>query len=199
MPALHVVAGPNGCGKSTLTRTTWFSGVEVIDPDAVARGTMAGNPSEAARSALRRRQAALAAGKTLVVETTLAGSGILQFMKAARTVGYRIVLHYVSVNSAGQALIRIRNRVALGGHDVPEPDVRRRFARSQANLPAAIARADEVLLYDNTDPDMPHREVAMFTGATLWSAEHLPVWAAAAIAHEVARRPWLRPWPLDES
>ena len=66
MPTLHVVAGPNGCGKSTLTRTTWFSGVEVIDPDAIARDTMAGNAAEAARSALRRRQAALTAGKTLV-------------------------------------------------------------------------------------------------------------------------------------
>ena len=189
MPTLHVVAGPNGCGKSTLTRTTWFSGVEVIDPDAIARDTMAGNPTEAARSALRRRQAALAAGKTLVVETTLAGSGILRFMKAARTAGYRIVLHYVSVNSADQALIRIRNRVALGGHDVPESDVRRRFARSQANLPAAIARADEVLLYDNTDPGTPHREVAMLTGTTWWSAERLPIWAAAAVARATARRP----------
>ena len=29
MPTLHVVAGPNGCGESTPTRTTWFSGVEV--------------------------------------------------------------------------------------------------------------------------------------------------------------------------
>ena len=189
MPTLHVVAGPNGCGKSTLTRITWFSGVEVIDPDAIARDTMAGNPAEAARSALRRRQAALTAGKTLVVETTLAGSGILRFMKAARTAGYRIVLHYVSVNSADQALIRIRNRVALGGHDVPESDVRRRFARSQANLPAAIARADEVILYDNTDPGMPHREVAMFTGATWWSAERIPIWAAAAIARVTAQSP----------
>ena len=34
MPTLYVVAGPNGCGKSTLTRTTWFRGVEVIDPEA---------------------------------------------------------------------------------------------------------------------------------------------------------------------
>ena len=189
MPTLHVVAGPNGCGESTLTRTTWFSGLEVIDPDAIARDTMADSRAEAARSALRRRQTALAAGGTLVVETTLAGSGILRFMKAARTAGYRIVLHYVSVNSADQAVIRIRNRVALGGHDVQELDVRRRFARSRASLPGAIARADEVLLYDNTDPGVPHREVAMLTGTTWWTAERLPIWAAAAIARVSARGP----------
>ena len=32
------------------------------------------------------------------------------------------------------------------GHDAPEPDVRRRFARSRANLPATIARAHEARL-----------------------------------------------------
>ena len=181
MPTLYVVAGPNGCGKSTLTRTTWFSGVEVIDPDAIARDTKAGNPGQAAREALRRRRAAIAAGRTLVAETTLAGAGVLRLMEDARIVGYRIVLHYVSVDSAEQALIRIRNRVALGGHDVPELDVRRRFARSHANLPAAIARADEVLFYDNTDSDTPHREVAMLRGVAWWTASRLPDWASPAI------------------
>ena len=115
MPTLNVVAGPSGCGKSTLTRTTWFIGVEVIDPDAIARDTKAGNPGQAARETLRRRRAAVAAGRTLVVETTLAGSGVLRLMETARKASYRIVLHYVSVDSPDQALIRIRNRVVLGG------------------------------------------------------------------------------------
>ena len=189
MPTLHVVAGPNGCGKSTLTRTTWFRGIEVIDPDALTRDLTAGYPAWAAREALQRRQGALAAGRTLAVETTLAGSGALRFMEVARQAGYRIVLHYVSLNSADQALMRIRNRVALGGHDVPEADVRRRFARSHANLPPAILRADEVLLYDNTDPAMPHREVAMLREGEWWSAERLPIWAAAAIARVTAKDP----------
>ena len=124
-----------------------------------------------------------------MVETTLAGSCVLRPMETARKAGYRIVLNYVSVDSPDQALIRIRNRVALGGHDVPESDVRRRFARSQAYLPAAIARADEVLLYDNTDSDMPHREVALLRGTTWWTAEYLPNWAAAAIAPVTPPRP----------
>ena len=189
MPTLHVVAGPNGCGKSTLTRTTWFRGVEVIDPDALMRDMMAGYPAWAAREALRRRQAALAAGRTLAVETTLAGTGVLRFMEVAGQTSHRIVLHYISVNSAEQALLRIRNRVALGGHDVPEADVRRRFARSHANLPLAILRADEVLPYDNTDSAVPHREVAMLRAGDWWSAERLPIWAAAAIARVTAPNP----------
>ena len=90
-------------------------------------------------------------------------------MEAAQEAGYRIELHYVAVDSPDLALIRIRNRVALGGQDVPEPDVRRRFARSQANLPSAIALADAARLYDNTDHDRPHREVAVLAGPAWWT------------------------------
>ncbi|MDE0253819.1 MAG: hypothetical protein OYG32_03400, partial [Rhodospirillaceae bacterium] len=182
MPNLLVVSGPNGCGKSTLTRTTWFGDVDIIDPDAIARSIASGDPLQAGREALRRRRDALAAGRSHLVETTLAGSGIFRHMTAARQEGYRIVLHYVSVASPDRALDRIRNRVALGGHDIPEADARRRFARSHANLPAAIARADEVLLYDNTDPDRPHREVAILKDGAWWVAEAVPGWAAEALA-----------------
>lgn len=109
-------------------------------------------------------------------------------MDTARSAGYRIVLHYVCVDSPDQSLDRIRNRVALGGHDVPEPDVRRRFRRSLENLPGAMTRADEVVLYDNTDPDLPHREIAIFAADTWWTAEILPDWAATALALAVPSR-----------
>ena len=88
----------------------------------------------------------------------------------------------MSVASPDQALDRIRNRVALGGHDVPEADARRRFARSHANLPAAIARTDEAMLYDNTDPDRPHREVAILKDGAWWVAGAVPGWAVEALA-----------------
>lgn len=182
MPTLYVVAGPNGCGKSTLTRTTRFRGVEAIDPDAIARGFSAGSRGEAAREAVLRRRDALAASRTHLVETTLAGAGALRHMRAARTNGFRVVLHYISVDSADLALDRVRTRVAAGGHDVPEPDLRRRLARSLANLPVAIARSDEAYLYDNTDPDRPHREVSILKGETWWTAGRIPHWSAAALA-----------------
>ena len=87
MPTLFVVAGPNGCGKSTLTRTNWFRGVDVIDPDAIARTMTPGIPTQAARDALRQRRAALRSGRTHLVETTLAGFGVLRLMEAAKLAG----------------------------------------------------------------------------------------------------------------
>lgn len=71
MPILHVVAGPNGCGKSTLTRMNGFGGIDVIDPDEIARGMVSGSPRQAARGALHRRRDALNSGRTHLVETTL--------------------------------------------------------------------------------------------------------------------------------
>jgi len=189
MPTLHVVAGPDGCGKSTLARTTWFRGFKAIDPDAIAGDTMTGYPAWAAREVLQRRWAAVSEGRTLAVETTVAGAGALRFMKVARQAGYRIVLQYISVNTVSQALLRVRSRVTPGGHDVPAADVQRRFTRSHANLPAAIAWADKVLLYDNTDPAMPHREVTMLREGDWRSAERVLIWAAAAIARVTAKPP----------
>ena len=54
--------------------------------------------------------------------------------------------------------------------------------RSHANLPAAMARADLSVLYDNTDPDRPHREVAILGDGTTWTAAAVPGWAASALA-----------------
>ena len=40
-----------------------------------------------------------------------------------------------------------------GGHDVPESDVWRRYQRSLENLPLAIERADDSILFDNSTSD----------------------------------------------
>lgn len=189
MPTLFVVAGPNGCGKSTLTRMSGFSGIDIIDPDAIVRDLGFGSSGRAAREALHRRSNALGAGRTHLVETTLAGSGIFRHMEAVQREDYRIILHFVSVGSPELALDRIRNRVALGGHDVPEADVRRRFARSHANLPAAISLSDVAMLYNNADPDRPHREVAVLGETILWIAEAVPTWTTTALARTTAMGP----------
>ncbi|MCE2518388.1 MAG: hypothetical protein J4G15_00960 [Alphaproteobacteria bacterium] len=124
------------------------------------------------------------------MEATLAGSGILKHMTAARRADYRVVLHYVSVGSPDQALDRIRNRVTLGGHDVPEAAVRRRFARSHANLPAAMARADLTVLLRQrrSRPAVPGG--CDLRDGTRWITRDVPGWAEVALAR--TGRPYRR-------
>ena len=126
---------------------------------------------------------ALARGETFVLETTIAGKTILRIMEQARLAGFRVALHFVSVDSFTQAVDRISNRVAMGGHDVPEADVRQRFARSLADLPEAISRADETKLYDNSSAEEPYRKVAGLTRKNLWLADNPPTWATVAAHH----------------
>lgn len=84
----------------------------------------------AARAFSQQLRAALAAGQSLVVESTLSGGTLALHLDDASRRGYMLTLVMVFLDSSDLCLRRIAQRVARGGHDVPEIDVRRRFTRS---------------------------------------------------------------------
>jgi len=181
---LTIVAGPNGSGKSTLTK--WnresFQATAVLDPDAVARAMPAaygaGNssPMDAGRAVLAMADDLLSSGQSFVVETTLSGNTYLRMMRRAKALGYQLVLLFVGTESVEINLVRVQNRVIKGGHDVPEEDQRRRFARSMTNMQAAFRMADDASLYDNsTSPS--YLKVAVKTAGRIEIFEPLPMWA----------------------
>jgi predicted ABC-type ATPase len=95
---LLVYAGPNGSGKSSLRDTGALPDpVEVvIDPDRIARKI---NPVEpraadrvAGKTALALFESSLAAGRSLSLETTLAGHSILRRLRTAKAAGYDVEL-----------------------------------------------------------------------------------------------------------
>lgn len=94
--------------------------------------------------------------------------------------GYEVTLLYVGVDDPEECIRRVRRRVALGGHDVPEADVRRRFARSIAALPEAISHADRVVLHDNSSA-RPYRLIVRRDQDGLAISADAPRWAAKAI------------------
>ena len=55
-------------------------------------------------------------------------------LKAAKAAGFQITIHYMWVGSIETTVERVRERVSRGGHDVPEDDIYRRFARSICNF-----------------------------------------------------------------
>ena len=191
-PTLYVVAGPNGSGKSTLTaRLDLGGGAQIIDPDAIARRIAPHDPESvpvaAAREALLQQRAALGARASLVIETTLAGTSPLKTMRQAREAQYLVDLRYIRLDGADLSADRVAARVRKGGHNVPEADIRRRFAVSTENLPEAIALADTATLYDNSDPSEPHRRVAELSRDAYRFAESTPRWATEA-AYRAAQR-----------
>jgi predicted ABC-type ATPase len=53
-------------------------------------------------------------------------------MRTWKVAGYHIALHFIELPSEDFAVRRVAMRVAAGGHDVPEADVRRRYHRGLA-------------------------------------------------------------------
>lgn len=180
VPILTVIAGPNGSGKSTLTSAIGFEGsANLIDPDAVARRFDADQPARkaipAAREAILRCNALLADRASFTLETTLAGHGALGIPRQAKITGYQTLLVYVPLGHPELHIERVRLRVAQGGHDIPDTDIRRRYWRSLHRAPEALRLADEAIVLDNSGLH-PVRMLLLSGGHVVWRASALPEW-----------------------
>ena len=140
-PTIVVIGGPNGAGKSTVAPVIInrvFGGIEFVNADTLALGLSALHPERqavaAARIMLRHIADLTAARHTFAFETTLVSRSFAPFLRRAAARGYSIHLFYLWVRSPEIAVRRVRSRVEAGGHDIPEPIIRRRYARSARNL-----------------------------------------------------------------
>jgi predicted ABC-type ATPase len=183
-PILTVIAGANGCGKSTLTKwaRAFFQQAATLDPDAMAVDLQAQtsgevSPIEAGKQVLIAAESYLAKGVSFSVETTLSGSTYLKMLADAKRLGYRTCLFYIGTEDLSINISRVKARVLAGGHDVPVEDQTRRYGRSFRNLPKAIELADEGVLLDNSS-DLGHRVVAVkLEGRQVLLFEPVPQWA----------------------
>lgn len=89
-------------------------------------------------------------GESFACETTLSGLSYLRHIRQWRGEGYHVSLFFLSLPNAETAIARVAERVRQGGHDVPEPVIRRRFAAGLNNLERAYKSAvDTWAVYDN--------------------------------------------------
>ena len=125
-----------------------------VNLDEIARGLSPLDPSVAreasARVALARIRSFIADQQSFTLETTLAGRTHLRTLDQAREARFEIRLLYFMVPTPEICLARVARRVVEGGHDVPEADVRRRFARSIANFPDYVSSVDRWQVLDNS-------------------------------------------------
>jgi predicted ABC-type ATPase len=134
-----------------------------LNADEIARGLSPLDPSlsafRAGRLLLDEARALVAARASFAIESTLSGRTHLALIRDAKARGYRFLLHYIVIGSATQAVARVALRVKVGGHHVPEADVRRRYERSRCHwLEDYLPLADEWGAWDNESP--PPRQIA---------------------------------------
>jgi predicted ABC-type ATPase len=151
-PTCWIIAGPNGAGKTTfaLKYLPEVAGCRnFVNADLIAAGMAPLAPERervaASRILLAEIERHIQARHDFGFETTLAGRGYLRLIRRLRTTGWRVELIYLALPNAEMAKLRVAERVSHGGHDIPVPDIERRFLRSLENLFGAYA-----LLVDRT-------------------------------------------------
>jgi predicted ABC-type ATPase len=193
IPKVILISGPNGAGKSTCAPSLLRGPFDVphfVNADAIARG-LSGFASElvaleAGRVMLTRLDALAAARESFAFETTLASRTFAPRMRTLMAAGYAFHLIYLWVVSPELSILRIQDRVRLGGHHVPDDTVRQRYRRGLRNfftLHRPIATSWR--LYDASRPTGPELVATAEGGAEtifrpeLWSlinkeAGHVP-------------------------
>jgi predicted ABC-type ATPase len=128
---------------------------------------------------LRLAEECLSKRESFLVETTLSGNTYIRMMKRAILLGYRVRLLYVGTANVEINIQRVKNRVRMGGHDVPEEDQRRRYPRSLENFAQALALAHEAIVFDNSF--VSHRKVLVKDDSGYLRHEPVPDWAGNAL------------------
>ncbi|MBW6520849.1 MAG: zeta toxin family protein [Desulfoarculaceae bacterium] len=141
MPSCWIIAGPNGAGKTTfaleyLPRVAGCT--HFINADLIAAGLSPLAPERelvaASRILLQEIEERIARGEDFAFETTLAGRGYLRLIHRLKQQGWQVELIYLALPSVEMSKLRVAERVAHGGHNIPSKDIERRFARSLRNL-----------------------------------------------------------------
>jgi predicted ABC-type ATPase len=152
-----IIAGPNGAGKTTFAREFLpnEAGCPIfVNADLIAAGLSPFAPELAAIKAARLMLGAISdhvrKGESFAFETTLAGLGYARTIPKWRAQGFVVKLIFLSLPDPETAIARVAERVAQGGHAVPELTIRRRFAAGLRNFSYPYkGLVDMWQLYDN--------------------------------------------------
>lgn len=156
-PAIVVLAGANGAGKTTAARTILVDLLRLftfVNADEIARGLSPFAPEtvafEAGRIMLNRLNQLAKARESFAFETTLAGKAYRRWLAERKDEGYEVHLLYFWAGQVEMNVQRVAQRVADGGHNIPDATIRQRYQRSIRNfLKEYRSLASTWCVYDN--------------------------------------------------
>ncbi|HIW43820.1 MAG TPA: zeta toxin family protein [Candidatus Prevotella stercoripullorum] len=158
-PEMIVIAGPNGSGKTSVTRKflhhEWAEGTLYINPDEVAKDVFGDWNStdavmKAAKYCTELRERCLRERTSFVFETVMSSDEKVDFIFKAKQAGFFIRLFYISTSHPSINAARIANRVMKGGHDVPITKIISRYYKSITKCKLVSSIVDRLYVYDNS-------------------------------------------------
>ena len=155
-----IIAGPNGAGKTTFAREFLPNEANCptfVNADLIAEGLNPLQPEQeavaAGRMMLEMIRRYVSEGRSFAFETTLSGRAYASMIPRWREQGYRVRLFFLRLPSPEIAIVRVKQRVATGGHNIPDDVIRRRFDAGLKNFENIYQPlVDEWKLYDSTGP-----------------------------------------------
>jgi len=120
-------------------------------------------------------------------ETVMSSPDKVALLELAQRLGYRTYLYYIATDDPAINLARVKARVNLGGHDVPEDKIVSRYGRSLDLLMAAVKHTNRAYLFDNSRHGGERMWVAEITGGhdLELKCDPMPLWFQKAVWEKV--------------
>lgn len=127
------------------------------------------------------RQKLVERGTSFSFETVMSSPDKVELLRKAQKRGYRTYLYYVATEDPLINISRVRHRVKMGGHPVPEDKIVSRYHRSLELLSEAIRYSNRAYIFDNSR----HERIwlAEITDGTVLElkTDSLPAWFDKAV------------------
>ena len=158
-PTCIIIAGPNGAGKTTFALNylpEYTHCHNFINADMIATGLSPLSPQQewlrASRLFLQAIQGCINKREDFCFETTLSGKTYLHLIKQLLADQWHVELYYLWLPSVEMSIKRVAERVAHGGHDIPEQTIIRRYARGVDNFLNHYAPlCDDTICFENSE------------------------------------------------
>ena len=154
-PALLVVIGANGAGKTTWARANrGLLPKPFYNADSIAEGL--GDPDDSTLQAKARQIVDAAIERDLQerrifgFESTYSGTSRPVIVRRAKDLGYAVHAVFIGTEAHDINVNRVRKRVQEGGHDIPTEEIVRRWHDAQTNLLNTWACFDTIRIIDNS-------------------------------------------------
>lgn len=125
----------------------------VVDANVITFGDFAFTSYHASVLADFLRRKLMAASQSLSFETVMSSADKVELLRLAQSLGYRTYLYYIATEDPAINVQRVKNRVADGGHDVPEKKIVSRYHRSLQLVNAALRHTNRGFFFDTSEED----------------------------------------------
>jgi predicted ABC-type ATPase len=170
-------------GFSEVVRKLTFSRNRLEFGAAEANSYLASVASDFVRQKLMEQKI------TFTLETVMSHSSKVDLLAQAQAAGYRTYLYFVATDDPAINISRVKSRVRLGGHNVPEDRIETRYHRSLGLLMAAIRHTNRAYVFDNSGDrqDKKHAWLAEITeGQKLeLKSDRIPAWFKRAVLDKI--------------